>query len=50
MAQRSSIYAYEQRLAKAGLEPVAGADEAGRGACAGPLVVGAVVLAPGRKG
>lgn len=49
MAQRS-IYAYEQRLAKAGLEPVAGADEAGRGACAGPLVVGAVVLAPGRKG
>jgi ribonuclease HII len=29
---------------------VAGADEAGRGACAGPLVVAAVVLPPGRRG
>jgi ribonuclease HII len=45
-----NLYAYERSLAKAGLEPVAGADEAGRGACAGPLVVGAVVLAPGRRG
>ena len=41
-----NLYAFERSLAKAGLEPVAGADEAGRGACAGPLVVGAVVLAP----
>jgi ribonuclease HII len=31
-------------LARAGLSPVAGIDEAGRGACAGPLVVAAVVL------
>lgn len=31
-------------LRKAGLAPVAGADEAGRGACAGPLVAGAVIL------
>jgi ribonuclease HII len=31
-------------LARAGLTPVAGIDEAGRGACAGPLVVAAVVL------
>ena len=45
-----NLYAFERSLAKAGLEPVAGADEAGRGACAGPLVVGAVVLAPGRPG
>ena len=45
-----NLYAYERGLAKAGLEPVAGADEAGRGACAGPLVVGAVVLAAGRRG
>ncbi len=45
-----NLYAFERSLAKAGLEPVAGADEAGRGACAGPLVVGAVVLAPGRRG
>lgn len=31
-------------LVRAGLGPVAGIDEAGRGACAGPLVVAAVVL------
>src|SRR5229473_3211080 len=36
--------AYETVLARAGLTPVAGIDEAGRGACAGPLVVAAVVL------
>jgi len=35
---------YERVLARAGLGPVAGIDEAGRGACAGPLVVAAVVL------
>jgi ribonuclease HII len=29
---------------------VAGADEAGRGACAGPLVVAAVILPEGRRG
>ncbi|MDQ1487186.1 MAG: ribonuclease [Actinomycetota bacterium] len=46
----ANLYAYERSLAKAGLEPVAGADEAGRGACAGPLVVGAVMLAAGRPG
>ncbi len=46
----ANLYTYERSLAKAGLGPVAGADEAGRGACAGPLVVGAAVLAPGRSG
>jgi ribonuclease HII len=46
----ANLYAYERSLAKAGLEPVAGADEAGRGACAGPLVVGAVMLPTGRQG
>lgn len=45
-----NLYAYERSLARAGLEPVAGADEAGRGACAGPLVVGAVMLPGGRRG
>lgn len=35
---------FERVLARAGLSPVAGVDEAGRGACAGPLVVAAVVL------
>lgn len=38
------IYGYERALTRAGLGPVAGADEAGRGACAGPLVAAAVVL------
>ena len=38
--------AYETVLGRAGFAPVAGVDEAGRGACAGPLVVAAVVLDP----
>ncbi|MGW0444230.1 ribonuclease HII [Streptosporangium sandarakinum] len=40
----SGLYGYERALTRRGLGPVAGADEAGRGACAGPLVVAAVVL------
>ena len=40
----AGLAAYENALARAGLSPVAGIDEAGRGACAGPLVVAAVVL------
>ena len=36
----------ETRLQQAGFERVAGADEVGRGALAGPLVVAAVVLPP----
>jgi ribonuclease HII len=46
----AGLYGYERALARSGLAPVAGADEAGRGACAGPLVVAAAVLAPGRAG
>jgi ribonuclease HII len=42
----AGLAAYETALARAGLAPVAGIDEAGRGACAGPLVVAAVVLDP----
>ena len=42
------LAAYETVLARAGFAPVAGIDEAGRGACAGPLVVAAVVLDPAR--
>ena len=34
----------EQLLASAGISPIAGVDEAGRGACAGPLVIASVVL------
>lgn len=40
----TGLSAYERVLARAGLSPVAGLDEAGRGACAGPLVVAAVAL------
>ena len=34
----------EQSLVTAGLAPIAGVDEAGRGACAGPLVIASVIL------
>ena len=44
------LSAYEAALGRAGFGLVAGADEAGRGACAGPLVVAACVLPPGRRG
>lgn len=40
----------ERRLRRAGFGLIAGADEAGRGACAGPLVVAACVLPDGPRG
>jgi ribonuclease HII len=42
----TGVRAYEDTLTAAGFGPVAGADEAGRGACAGPLVAAAVILDP----
>jgi ribonuclease HII len=42
----AGLTGYERVLARAGLSPVAGIDEAGRGACAGPLVVAAVAFEP----
>ena len=36
--------AIEELLHKAGISPIAGVDEAGRGPCAGPLVIAAVIL------
>jgi ribonuclease HII len=45
----SGLSGYERVLARAGLAPVVGIDEAGRGACAGPLVVAAVSLDHGRR-
>jgi len=48
--RNAGLYGYERSLARAGLTPVAGVDEAGRGACAGPLVASAVVLPEGRSG
>jgi ribonuclease HII len=46
----AGLYGYERALRRAGLDPVAGVDEAGRGACAGPLVAAAVILPEGRRG
>ena len=36
--------AIEELLRNAGISPIAGVDEAGRGPCAGPLVIAAVIL------
>ena len=40
----AGLTGYERVLSRAGLSPVAGIDEAGRGACAGPLVVAAAAF------
>jgi len=37
---------HEKALERSGIWPVAGVDEAGRGACAGPLVIASVILPP----
>ena len=42
----SGLRTLESALYRGGLGPVAGVDEVGRGACAGPLVVAACVLGP----
>ncbi len=39
-------YRYEEELRQSGFSLVAGVDEAGRGACAGPLVAAACILPP----
>lgn len=44
----SGLRTLESALYRGGLGPVAGVDEAGRGACAGPLVVAACALGPNR--
>ncbi len=46
----AGLYGYERALRRVGLAPVAGVDEAGRGACAGPLVAAAVILPEARRG
>ena len=46
----AGLHGYERALRRHGLAPIAGVDEAGRGACAGPLVAAAVVLPDGRAG
>jgi ribonuclease HII len=44
VTRRDGRVALEAALVRRGLGPVAGVDEAGRGSCAGPLVVAACVL------
>src|ERR1700693_1053474 len=44
----SGLRTLESALHNSGLGPVAGVDEVGRGACAGPLVIAACVLGPNR--
>ena len=46
----AGLYGYERALRRVGLAPIAGVDEAGRGACAGPLVAAAAILPEGRAG
>src|SRR4051812_3965832 len=46
----AGLYGYERALRRAGLAPIAGVDEAGRGACAGPLVAAAAILPEGKGG
>lgn len=46
MRRLKQLRTYEVALDKAGLGPVAGIDEAGRGACFGPVTVAACMLPP----
>jgi ribonuclease HII len=46
----AGLYGYERALRRVGLAPIAGVDEAGRGACAGPLVAAAAILPDGKAG
>lgn len=46
MRRASGLRTLEAALIRSGLGPVAGVDEAGRGPCAGPLVVAACMLGP----
>jgi ribonuclease HII len=50
LAKDAGMLAMEQALRRRGFAHVAGADEAGRGACAGPLVAAAAILPAGRRG
>ncbi|HVH22838.1 MAG TPA: ribonuclease HII [Pseudonocardia sp.] len=47
IVRRSGTWTLQSTLDRYGLSPVAGVDEAGRGACAGPLVIAACVLRSG---
>ena len=46
MRRLKQLRTYEVALDKAGFGPVAGVDEAGRGACFGPMTIAACILPP----
>ncbi len=46
----AGLLGYEKALQRCGFSRVAGVDEAGRGACAGPLVAAAVILPANKRG
>jgi ribonuclease HII len=48
--REAGLYSLERALQRRGVALVAGADEAGRGACAGPLVIAAAILPATRRG
>src|SRR3954469_3228527 len=50
VSDTDSLWEMERRLRRRGFSAIAGADEAGRGACAGPLVAAACILPSGRRG
>jgi ribonuclease HII len=50
LRREAGLWAFERALRRRGFELVAGADEAGRGAFAGPLAAAAVILPPGKRG
>jgi ribonuclease HII len=47
LRREAGNWGLQSALDRRGLGPVAGVDEAGRGACAGPLVIASCVLKPG---
>ena len=49
MRYRGLLRTAEEQARAAGYELVAGIDEAGRGALAGPVVAGAIILPPDRR-
>jgi ribonuclease HII len=50
LRREAGLWAFERALRRRGFSLVAGADEAGRGAYAGPLAAAAVILPEGKRG
>jgi ribonuclease HII len=50
LRREAGLWAFERALRRRGFTRVAGADEAGRGAYAGPIAAAAVILPEGKRG